>query len=243
MTHDVLTIFDETDELYEAAADQIAEVIRSAEPGQPVRVALCGGSTPRPVFRRLSSIPDMDWNRIRVYWGDERTVGPDHEDSNYRMTHETLLAHIPIRDDFVHRMRGEIDPEQAAKEYELLLQETFCLEEEGEIPRFDLMLLGMGADGHTASLFPDTPALEETERLVVANPVPQQNTVRITLTLPVLNASRNVSFLVSGEDKAEALSEVFSDGDISDKPPAALVQPWDGTLRWLVDRPAARLLT
>lgn len=243
MTNNVLTVFDETDALYEAAADQIADVIRNAEVGQPVRVALCGGSTPRPVFSRLSAIPDMDWNRIRIYWGDERTVGPDHQDSNYRMTRETLLSNIPIRSDYIHRIRGEIEPESAAEEYQSVLQETFCLQEPGELPRFDLMLLGMGADGHTASLFPGTPALDETDRLVVANPVPQQNTVRITLTLPVLNAARNVSFLVTGADKAEALSAVFSDRDISEKPPAALVQPPDGNLRWLVDRAAARLLT
>lgn len=242
MTHGALTVFDESDALYEAAADQIAEVVRNTSAGRPIRLALCGGSTPRPVFRRLADTPDMDWSRIRIYWGDERTVHPEHEDSNYRMTRETLLSDVPLREDYIHRIRGEIEPERAAEEYESLLRETFCLARPGELPRFDLMLLGMGADGHTASLFPGTAALDETDRLVVANHVPQQDTVRVTLTFPVLNASRNVCFLVAGEDKAEALRDVFNDVCDGKRPPAANVQPTDGTLRWLVDGAAARLL-
>ena len=204
-------------------------------------VALAGGSTPRATYEMLAqeyprgNSEDLDWDRVHVFFGDERTVPADHEDSNYRMAKEALLDHVPVGD--VHRMRGELPPEEAAEAYEEELQGFFG----EELPRLDLILLGMGPDGHTASLFPETSALEVHDRLVVANPVLELETTRITLTVPVINAARAVFFLVAGEGKAEALREVLA-GDADPREyPASLIRPQGGP-EWMLDRAAASLL-
>ena len=227
-------------DLAEAAARDFVKKARKAiEENGSFAVALAGGSTPEATYKILASeygeSTDLDWSRVHVFFGDERTVPPDHEDSNYRMARETLLDHVSVGS--VHRMRGELPPEEEAVSYEEELRGFF-----GEgTPRFDLVMLGIGGDGHTASLFPETAALEVTNRLAVANPVPKLETTRITLTVPVINAARAVTFLVAGEDKAEALREIL-EGDADPRVyPAKLVRP-DGDLTWMVDRAAARLL-
>jgi 6-phosphogluconolactonase len=193
-------------------------------------VALAGGSTPRGAYELLAGdvfAPRVDWARVHVFWGDERCVPPDHTDSNYRMAREALLDRIPISAGNVHRMRGELVPEAAADAYEAELDEVL-----GAEGRFDLVLLGMGVDGHTASLFPGTQALEERERRVAAYYVEKLGAWRVTLTLPALNAARRVLFLVGGAGKRDALNRVRAGEPL----PAALVRPEEGEVTWLVEK-------
>lgn len=226
----------------EQAAERFVEAATKAldESGR-FTVALSGGTTPRSLYARLASEPfrsRLDWSRVRVFWGDERCVPPDHPDSNYRLAEELLLSRVPIRPENIHRMRGEAtDPDLAAAEYAGELQSAFGLKR-GERPRFDLILLGMGADGHTASLFPHSPALREVTRLAVAVYVEAVKGYRLTLTLPVLNGAATVLFLISGSDKAQRLRTVLT-GKPSPGAPASLVRPERGTLHWIVDRAAA----
>ncbi|HYL79732.1 MAG TPA: 6-phosphogluconolactonase, partial [Candidatus Acidoferrum sp.] len=209
-------------------------------------VALSGGSTPKALFRLLAGEGDgsfrgrVPWNRAQVFWGDERHVPPDHPDSNYRMTYDTLLSRVPVPPENIHRIRTEDpDADKVAESYERTLRSVFRLAE-GQLPRFDLVLLGMGPDGHTASLFPGTPALHERKRLVVGQWVEKLQTHRITLTPPVLNNAALVVFLVSGAEKAETLRAVLLGEYQPERFPAQLVRPTGGRLLWLVDRAAAR---
>jgi 6-phosphogluconolactonase len=189
-------------------------------------LALSGGNTPKPVFEALAKRP-LDWSKVIITFGDERCVPPDDEQSNYLMARRTILDAIPIPAENVLRMKGDIDPATAAKEYEAeLAARAGC-----DIFRHDLILLGMGPDGHTASLFPGTPALTETKRLVVENWVPKMSMWRITFTYPLLDAARHVCFLVNSAGKDDILNEVFS--GTSDYPCAA-VSPTDGKLTWLL---------
>lgn len=221
------------------ATSLIEAVLRRAKPETPARIALAGGSTPQPIYQQLARSDSVDWSNVQVFFGDERTVGPDHEDSNYRMAEESLFRVAGIPDENVFRIRGELDPEEAARLYEQQIKQVFNATGH-EAPRFDLILLGMGADGHTASLFPNTPALDEYSRLVVANPVPQKDTIRITLTYPVLNAAHQVVFLVTGEDKAPALREVMFAG--CNVPPAGRLEPDRGSVIWFLDAEAGSQL-
>lgn len=238
MTQADIQVFDTEDQLQQAAAEQIANLLQRTTSQGETRVALAGGSTPRRLYELLSEIKNINWSRVHVYWSDERAVPPDHEECNYRMAYEVLLERVSIPDEQIHRMRGEVPPEDAARQYERVLRETFELEP-GQLPQFDLILLGMGADGHTASLFPGTSAVHERERLVVANDDPDLSIPRITLTFPVLNAAAKVMFLVAGQDKAPAVRQVIAGSD-GDQPPAAHVRPTNGNLRWLLDREAAK---
>ncbi len=207
-------------------------------------IALSGGSTPRALYTLLASDPyreQIRWPAVHVFWGDERCVPPDHPDSNYRLAQETLLSQVPIPGENIHRMAGEKPPEQAAEEYEALLRAFFHLKP-GEPPRFDMVLLGLGADGHTASLFPGTPVLREKGRLVAALFVEKLNAYRLTLTPPVLNYAADVIFLVEGAAKAGVLHDVLQGEYDPDRLPAQLVQPADSTLIWLIDRAAASRL-
>jgi 6-phosphogluconolactonase len=205
-------------------------------------VALSGGNTPRAVYSLLGRphTPPLPWDKIHIFFGDERCVPPDHPDSNFRMVHETLLSQIPIPAANVHRVRAELDPQSAAKDYEEQIRAEFGLKN-GERPRFDLVPLGLGDDGHTASLFPGTAALSETARLAVANWVEKLKSFRITLTYPVLNHAAEVLFLVSGSGKADILKNVLRDSG-SAQYPAQLIRPENGRLLWLVDHDAAALL-
>ena len=214
----------------------------SAQAGRPFTVALSGGSTPAILYRLLSSSPfreTLPWSDIHLFFGDERGVPPDAPDSNYHMAFETLISQIEIPPHNVHRMPGELaDHDAAARQYEADLHAFFHLSE-GEWPRFDLILLGMGPDGHCASLFPHKPALQERQQLVVTtDPGLQPFVPRLTLTLPVLNNSANVLFLVAGADKAETLARVLEGPPDPDALPSQAVAPTNGTLTWLVDRDA-----
>lgn len=202
-------------------------------------VALSGGSTPRLMNALLAAPPyteKIKWPKVFVFWGDERCVGPDHADSNYLTARETLLKHVAIPDENIHRIHGELAPEHAAQRYEDELREFF----EGP-PRFDLILLGLGDDGHTASLFPGTPGVRENSRwaLAVKHDSPPAPLVdRVTCTPPLLNAAANVTFLVSGAAKAERVYQVLHDPYNPDRIPAQVVRPKDGKLLWLLDEAA-----
>ena len=216
-----------------AAADRIAEVVRAGG-----HIGLSGGSTPRKAHERLAAM-GLDWSRAELWFGDDRAVAPDHEHSNYRMAKESLLDLIEGPGPTVHRIKGELGHERAADEYERELRERF-----GEAPpRLDLLLLGMGPDAHTASLFPGDRALEVRERLAVGVEAPGMAPLvsRVTLTLPVLDAAKEVLFLITGEDKAEAARRAFA-GDPDPSAPAGLVDPVDGSLTLLMDAAAASLL-
>jgi 6-phosphogluconolactonase len=218
------------------AAEAIAEHGRFAW-------ALAGGSTPEHLYRLLGSPPyseRLEAAHLHLFFGDERCVPPEHAESNYRMVAGSLLAGLSVPPENVHRMPAELPPEQAAERYELELERHFALQVGAAFPRFDLVLLGMGADGHTASLFPGTAALTETRRWVVANAVPALGTTRLTLTLPVLDAAAHVLFLVAGADKAERMKEVLT-GEGTDLP-ARRVRPARGEIEWLLDTSAASRL-
>ena len=195
------------EDLFEAAAQCVAHSINSQSDSSPFySVALSGGSTPRGLFARLTADPyrtQINWSSIWVFWGDERLVPPEHSESNFRMAKENLLDCLPIPSQQVFRMEGERPAGEAATRYQEVLQEKFS-PGAGEIPRFDLVLLGMGPDAHTASLFPETTVLDEKEQWVAAPWVEKFQTYRITLTPPVFNAARRIVFLVSGLDKAQA---------------------------------------
>jgi 6-phosphogluconolactonase len=212
-------------------------------------VALSGGSTPKVLYNLLAEEPcrtALDWKKVYFFFGDERTVPPDHADSNYRMAHEALLSKIETPPDQIYRMRGEDEPGHAAEAYCAILREFFGLRKGGaapeNFPRFDLVLLGMGPDGHTASLFPNTAALEKRDVPATANYVPQQNTMRLTLTFPSINRAANVLFLVTGKDKAEVLKEVLHGEFQPQAYPSQLIQPTNGKLTYLMDKPATEQL-
>lgn len=203
------------------------------------RAAISGGQTPIPLFRLLARsdwAERLPWDKMTFFWVDERGVGPDHPDSNYGMARRELLSHVPAT--HFYRMRGDEDAIEEANRYEKLLRQDFNLNP-GELPRFDFMLLGMGADGHIASIFPNSPLLAEKKRLVADVYVPERKADRITLTLPVINNSRLCMFMVEGKDKHLALSSALN---LLTEPrlPAQLVRPVVGDLVWIVDEAAAR---
>lgn len=227
----------------EAMAERAAHILAAAceeavEERGVFRLAISGGQTPIPLFRLLAGkdwSERLPWDKIAVFWVDERCVGPDHPDSNYGMVRRELLAHVPATHFF--RMRGDLDPVEAAINYEEQILNDFELGI-NELPRFDFMLLGMGADGHTGSIFPGSPALAEKNRLVIDQYVPELKSDRVTLTLPVINNARCCMFLVTGAEKHEALSHVL---DLLSEPtlPAQMVRPQGGDLIWVVDEAAA----
>jgi 6-phosphogluconolactonase len=210
------------------------------------RIAISGGSTPKAAFALLADPAQpwrarIPWSKLDLWWVDERCVPPDHPDSNYRMTREALLDHVPVKPEQIHRMVGELEPELAAARYELELRKSFRLEG-AETPSFDLIQLGLGTNGHTASLFPHTAALHEFGRLVVANLTDAAQPWRLTLTVPVLNRGGCVFFLVSGGDKAQVLKDIFLGPLDTERLPAQLIRPASGRLVLLLDRAAAALL-
>ena len=240
-----LRVYPDTSLLMRAAAERFVSLYETVSARQGhFSVALAGGSTPQALYRLLAEemfSRYIDWSQVHFFWGDERGVPPDHGDSNYRMARLALLDQVNVPGGNIHRIHAEKDPFQAADEYEAELYQFF--KGRGDQVRLDLVLLGMGDDGHTASLFPGTAALEETERLVVANEVPQLETWRITLTPPVLNAARNVLFLVSGAAKAETLHAVMEGGYRPHELPVQLIEPPEGQMAWLVDEAAGKLLS
>lgn len=208
-------------------------------------VALSGGSTPKTLYQTLAKPPfaaEIPWKGVHLFWGDERAVPPDHPDSNYRTAYETLIAHVPIPAENVHRMPAEKSDLQAAAEaYEETLR-AFFHPPPGEAPSFDLVLLGIGPDGHVASLFPGSPALKERKRWVIAVDAAPLKSRRLTLTLPVLDHAARVFFLAAGKEKATIIRELFSDHPASATLPARLIHPRKGTPIFFLDREAADLI-
>jgi 6-phosphogluconolactonase len=243
-SRDEIQVLNSPEDLFQAGAD---EFIRLA--GLAVRergrfsVALSGGSTPRALYQRLAALPPeaIPWSRIYFFWGDERHVPVDHPESNYRMAFEALLSKVPVPRENIFRVHSEeADAASAARDYEQKLRNFFQLKA-GEFPQFDLIFLGIGPDGHTASLFPGSAGLEEKTSLVIPNWVEKFQTHRITLTLLVLNHARNVIFLVSGHEKAAVLRQIL-DEKISPPLPSQRVRPVEGRLLWLIDRAAAEAI-
>ena len=235
-----MTVLPDVDSLAETAAryfvDRAGEAIAR---GGRFAVALSGGSTPRAMFVRLAATPlreAVDWPRVHVFWGDERMVGPDDEASNFRMARETLLDAVNLPAANIHRIRGEDRPALAALACELDLRDFFRTP---HVPVFDLVLLGLGDNGHTASLFPGTAALCEKERLAVAQYVEVVGQWRVTFTVPLINAAAHVAFLVAGAGKADVLQRVLHGPHEPEVLPAQLIQPMPGALLWLVDAAAA----
>jgi 6-phosphogluconolactonase len=229
-------------DLSERAAEQFVRLARHAVAASGrFAVALSGGSTPRALYARLAA-PDcasqIDWSRVHLFWGDERCVGPEHTDSNYRMVRESLLTRISIPEENVHRMAGEKGPQIAAMEYETELRRVFQLTGDA-LPRFDLILLGLGEDGHTASLFPNSEALKDAEHLVAPVYVERLKGHRLTLTLPVLNEGAEVVFLIAGSSKAEIVKTLLSNQTNGGDYPAARIQPRNGNLTWMITADAA----
>ncbi|HVU14316.1 MAG TPA: 6-phosphogluconolactonase [Phototrophicaceae bacterium] len=226
-----------------AAAQFVAAAEKAIATHGRFSVALSGGNTPRDVYRLLASdeyAPMVDWDRTHVFWGDERAVPLNDAENNGRMARETLLSHVQIPPNNVHRIQSQLPPEDAAKDYEKTLRDFFGGRGE-KAPNFDLLLLGLGAEGHTASLFPGNKALQEKERWVVATYVEQVKMWRITLTPPALNAAAKVMFLVAGEEKAQIVKQILSEPKQPDLYPAQIIDPPDGQVFWVLDKPAAAL--
>ena len=244
--HDLEVVADSA-ALARRAADYVVRIADDAiaARGQFI-IGLPGGSTPRALFKRLASpawASRVDWGRVLVFWGDERCVQPDHAESNFGLARETLLDRVPLPSQHVHRIVGELPPADAARRYEAELHAFFAASDPATPqPRFDLLLLGMGDDGHTASLFPGTTALRETARWAVENYVPRLDSWRVTLTIPAINAAAHILFLVSGAAKAETLRAVLHGPRQPEIYPAQLIQPQQGRLIWLVDRAATTRL-
>jgi 6-phosphogluconolactonase len=238
-----LLVLSDENALMEAAAARITDLCRHAIASRGrFAWALSGGSTPRKLYALLATarfVSRIDWTRVHFFWGDERCVAADHAESNYRMVRETLFDVIKPDPERVHRMLGEQDPERAASCYEEMLRGFFDTE---LAPSFDLILLGMGADGHTASLFPGTAALYEKRRWVVVNRVTANAPPRLTLTPVMINAADNALFLVSGANKASCLKRVLQGPADGEALPARLIRPARGQLQWMVDADAASQL-
>ncbi len=231
----------EPDILTLRAAELLARIVIEAVNARgAAHIAISGGSTPRPLFKLLATPQWQEripWPHTHIWWVDERCVPPDDPNSNYGAAYALLLQHLPVV--ITHRIRGEESPWQAAYLYEQELVEGFNLWV-GAMPRFDLILLGMGEDGHTASLFPGTLALSEREHRVTVGRAPTPPRQRVTLTLPVLNHGAHVIFLATGAKKGPALTTIFHEGGGDPPLPASLVWPDDGCLLWLLDDDAAR---
>ena len=244
MTKPEIRVFNDRDQLNWAAASRFEELARvRALEKKTFTAALSGGSTPKPLYQLLGSATfagRVRWTNVHLFQVDERTVPPDDPQSNYRLIRDALLKSAPLPPENFHRITAERpDHQQSARDYCEELRRLLAPAADA-FPSLDLVLLGMGPDGHTASLFPQTPALAEQTAWVAANPVAQLKTVRLTMTFPVLNAASHVIFIVTGEDKAARLREVFCNPDAG--LPAQKIRPTSGRLSWFLDRAAARYL-
>jgi 6-phosphogluconolactonase len=239
----MIWLYDDYASLSRAAAGVfVQQALQAAQTKGWCGVALAGGHTPQRTYRLLAEPPYTDripWRQIHVFWGDERCVPPDDPRSNARMARQALLDRVPIPPSQVHPIPCTLPPPAAAERYEGVLHAFF-----GDTPpRFDLVFLGLGDNGHTASLFPGSPVLEERERWVSAVPMAEHDVQRVTLTAPLLNQAATIAFLVSGASKASVLREVLEGPADPNRLPAQLIRPASGSLNWLVDRAAAGLLT
>ncbi len=225
------------------AAEQVLRLVAAAhQEKKAFHLVLSGGSTPKRLYEILAESivdDDLSWDHVHFFWGDERCVGPDHIDSNYKMAHDTLLAKINLPVSHIHRLQGEIDPSLSAQNYEKTIRQVFGLTPaDMTIPAFDLVLLGMGGDGHTTSLFPETEALKASTRWVVANDVPKLAGTRLTLTPAILNRAAKIFFLVAGSDKAKILKDVLEGPYQPDLLPSQRIRGETGSVTWLIDKAA-----
>jgi 6-phosphogluconolactonase len=240
--HAEVRVFADLEELSRAAAEHIVSLSRSAKASGRFALALSGGSTPARLYSLLGAPPyrdAIDWFNLHLFWADERCVPPDHPESNFRLVRDALLSKVALPGGNIHRIIGEAGPERAARDYEETLRAFFG---PGLFPVFNLILLGAGEDGHTASLFPGSPALRERSRAATAVVLDSQKPGRVSLTLPVLNHASQVLFLAAGRSKAAVVHEILEDGNPKQYP-AGLVQPARGRVTWMIDREAASLLT
>lgn len=231
-------IYPDKNILIQESAAYISDIVQTTLNEQnKCTLVLAGGSTPKGLYKTLASHEyqeKIDWSNVHLFWGDERCVPPDHHDSNYRMAREALLDQIDIPQENVHRIPAEKEPAQAASEYEKTIKRLFG--GTSHLPEFDVILLGIGEDGHTASLFPGTTAIDENERWVTEVHVPQLDTHRITMTFPVINNGKNVIFLVSGSSKSTIMKKIYERTDTTF--PSARVSPVNGSLVYLLDKAA-----
>ena len=237
-----LKVFPNLESLTQAALDEFIGIAdESSKKRDRFSVALAGGSTPQPLYQRLA-FPNyqgqVDWKEVHLFWGDERHVPPDHPDSNFRMGQESLINKIPIPGTNVHRVPAELGVQEAAFNYEAILRDYF----DSQWPQFDLVLLGMGLDGHTASLFPHSEGLKEESRWFIANFAPKHEEWRLTLSKNAINAACNIIIIVSGEEKAGTLAKVLEGEHCPDEMPIQLVSPNKGILIWMIDENAASKL-
>jgi len=238
-----VSVWNSAEQLAQSAAETMCTLMRRAiEEREKCSVALAGGETPRRVYQVLATDPHrslIDWDCVHLFFGDERMVPPDDPASNYGMVHQELLSRVPVPADHIHRIHGEHSALDAAMEYEGELVKFFGR----AMPRFDLITLGVGEDGHTASLFPHTSSVSEQTRSVLGYFVPQLNSWRVTLTLPVLLNARDILFLAAGTRKAEIVGRIQSAVTPSADLPASMVRPHDGTVQWMLDVEAASLIS
>jgi len=235
-------IFPDSEALAASAVEEFIRLaVQSIQDRGRFSVALSGGTTPKALYRILADTDyqaRLDWGHIHLFFGDERYVGSDHPESNYYMVKETLLEKINIPEGNIHPVPTDLDVHQAALTYEAMLQECF----DGDWPRFDLVLLGMGADGHTASLFPHSSGLEEENHWFIANYAPKPGAWRMTLTKYAINFARNILVLVSGGSKAKMVEKVFYGPVKLSELPIQMIAPHDGQMTWMLDRDAAQYL-
>jgi 6-phosphogluconolactonase len=236
-------VFSDLEEISHKAAEVFTNFSRSCIASQQkFSAAISGGSTPRRLYTLLSSDQyrnEVHWPSVHFFWTDERCVPKEYKESNFKTAFDALLSKIPIRDENIHRIRGEEDPDKGARDYEEDVETFFGM---SGWPIFDLILLGLGEDGHTASLFPGSNLLKERIRLAAPVYLEKPNWNRITLTLPVLNNATQILFLVAGHSKADVVYEILGNGRKKEKYPAGLISPVHGSITWLIDQEAARKL-
>jgi 6-phosphogluconolactonase len=240
----VLREFADAEQFSQAAAEALVQVAATTTAAQGrFTWVLTGGHTPKRLYELLANAPFKDrvpWDKVEFFWGDERAVPPEHAESNFRLAREALLNKLRLKEEQIHRMPAERDDlENAAWDYQIEIARVFGTDPEGKPPSFDLILLGMGADGHTASLFPHTEAVKEETRWVTSNYVPKLDRFRLTFTARLLNRAARVWFLVAGDNKADALAQVLEGPSDPVRLPAQLVQPQAGELIWFIDAAAA----
>ncbi len=237
-----IRVYESPDDLITGLCDQWLKIIRTSRVrARALHLALAGGTTPKRFYEFVAELPadGIDWKKVHLWWGDERCVPPSDPESNYRMVRESLLDHIDIPAENIHRMHGENDPETEARRYENELK-RYLPHSPGGLPVFDVILLGLGEDGHTASIFPDTELNERRASYCITAEHPASGQMRISLNLPVLNSARNVLFMVSGAAKADIAAKILRDPVSAGDLPAAKVNPVSGDLLWFLDRAAAK---
>jgi len=239
---DIIKVYHTVDELATRLASDFQNVVNeSAKLNRQIHIALSGGSTPARFFQKLASAPyreNIAWQNVHFFWGDERCVPPDHPDSNFGMTQKNLFDHLAIPEENIHRIFGENAPHDEARRYASEIKQWLPRDQNGW-PVFDWILLGLGTDGHTASIFPGSDVLEDRINICAVATHPETGQRRITLTLPVINHAKRISFLVTGENKASVVSKILSASAPDKSLPASWVRPLNGHLEWRLDQSAA----